>query len=121
MTTLLVFASVGYALLGLFYVAGGIHHFVSFSFFAQILVKRSIPLPKLMLALGSLFQITAGLLLAMQIFRHAAAIGLAMFTVTSSAMLLDFWHMSGPERQAVIRSWQSNLALTGALMVIGCT
>jgi len=40
--------------------------------------------------------------------------------VISSLMLLDFWNMSGAERQAVIRSWQSNLALTGALIVIGC-
>ncbi len=120
MTPPMTFASLGYALLGLFYVAGGIHHFTSLSFFAQMLDKRRIPLPKPVLVIGSLFQIIAGSLLALQIATHAAAIGLAVFTVISSLMLLDFWHMSGAERQALIRSCQSNLALTGALIVIGC-
>lgn len=121
MTISTILIGTGYALLGLFYAAGGIHHFISFPFFAQMVAKRGVPWPKLVLATGSIFQIVAGGLLAMQIHTHAAAIGLAVFTVISSIMLLDFWTMSGPERQAVIRTWQSNLGLTGALIVIGCS
>jgi len=120
MTIPIIFTAIGYALLGLFYATGGIHHFIRISFFAQMLDKRGVPLPKLVLVIGSLFQIVSGLLLALHIHTHAMAMGLAAFTVISSLMLLDFWNMSGAERQAVIRSWQSNLALTGALIVIGC-
>jgi putative oxidoreductase len=121
MTTHVMFIAIGYALLGLFYVVGGVHHFLSFTFFAQMLAKRNILLPRLALALGSLFQIATGTLLALQVQVHASALGLAIFTLVASLILLDFWHLSGLERQAAMRSWQSNLAPTGALLVIGYT
>lgn len=107
----MIFASLGYALFGLFYVAGGIHHFTSLSFFAQMLDKRRIPLPKPVLVIGSLFQIIAGSLLALQVATHTAAIGLAVFTVISSLMLLDFWRWLGIESSIVeMKSRRSSAA-----------
>lgn len=65
----------GYALLGLFYVAGGVYHFKHFSELSAALCTRRIPLPGVTLVLGSVFQIAAGLMLTLQVGVRFSAIG----------------------------------------------
>ncbi|WP_321839550.1 hypothetical protein [Paraburkholderia bannensis] len=112
-------AAVGYVALGLFYIANGALHFWQFRELTSAMAARRIPLPAVALTVASIFQIAAGGALAMQTDIKASAIGLAVFTVAASLIFLDFWRQSGPARKAAINTWQANLALTGALVVIG--
>lgn len=109
----------GYALLGLFYAVAGVQHFRHFAALTGALASRRIPFPAATLALGSILQIVAGGLLALRMHVFSAALGLAAFTLLASLMMLDVWRASGAAREAGIRAWQSNLALIGALLVIG--
>lgn len=109
----------GYALLGLFYAVSGLLHFRHFGELAAGLSARRVPMPKTVLATGSVFQTVAGSMLAAQAQLRYSAFGLAVFTLLASLMFLDFWRQSGPARQAGIRAWQTNLGLVGALLAIG--
>jgi len=111
-------ASLGYALLGLYYAVNGALHFRHFERLSGALSARGIPLPSATLVVGSIFQLVAGSMLALQIQVHFAAPGLAVFTVLASLMMLDFWRATDAAREAALRAWQANLALTGALLVI---
>ena len=64
-----------------------------------------------------MFQVVAGasLMLGWQVFY--AALGLAMFTVAATVMLLDFWSMSGPEREGALSAALANMAIVGGLMI----
>ena len=70
-----------------------------------------------MLLVGSAFQFVAGLLLILGLFVAPAALGLVLFTFAASAMLLNFWDLEGPAREAAINVWQSNLAIVGGLLI----
>jgi putative oxidoreductase len=107
----------GRVLLGGLFVVAGIRHFFIFAGVAQAMAARGVPLPKLVLALGSAFEVVAGLLLILGIFVPLAALGLAVFTVLASVMLLNFWGMEGAARDNAISVWQSNLAIIGGLLV----
>lgn len=111
-------ASLGYVLLGLYYAVNGALHFRHFAGLSAALSARRIPCANATLAIGSIFQLVAGSMLALQLQVRFAAVGLAAFTVLASLMMLDFWRAEGPAREAAIRAWQANLALTGALLAI---
>ena len=112
-------AALGYALPGLYFAANGALHFRHFTRLSNALSARRIPCALATLAIGSSFQLVAGSMLALQFQVRFAAFGLAAFTVLASLMMLDFWRAEGVAREAVLRAWQANLALTGALLVIG--
>lgn len=108
---------VGRLLLGGLFVVGGIHHFFGLSGITQALAARGIPAAKLVLLAGSIFQIVAGLALIAGIYTFWAALGLVVFTIAASFMLVNFWGMQGPARDNAIKVWQSNLAIIGGLLV----
>lgn len=107
----------GRLLLGGLYVVGGIHHFFIFPGVAQAIKARGVPLPRLVLFIGSAFQTVAGALLIFGIAVPYAALGLVLFTLLASLMLLNFWDLDGPARQNAINNWQLNLAIIGGLLV----
>ncbi|WP_346949917.1 DoxX family membrane protein [Dyella sp.] len=111
-------ASLGYVLLGLYYAVNGALHFRHFAGLSAALSARRIPCADATLAIGSIFQLIAGTMLALQFQLRLAALGLAAFTVLASLMMLDFRRAEGAAREAAIRAWQANLALTGALLAI---
>jgi putative oxidoreductase len=40
-----------------------------------------------------------------------------LFTFAASVMLLNFWDLEGPAREAAINVWLSNLAIVGGLLI----
>jgi putative oxidoreductase len=108
---------VGRLLLGGLFVVGGIHHFFILPGITQALVARGVPAAKLVLLSGSVFQILAGLALILGFHPVWAALGLVVFTVAASVLLVNFWNMEGPARASAINTWQSNLAIIGGLLV----
>jgi putative oxidoreductase len=78
-------------------------------------------MPRESLILASLFQIAAGGLLIVGLFVPWAALGLILFTLIASFVMVDFWNQEGERRQGSINVWLSNLALIGGLMIAGTT
>ncbi len=103
--------------LGGLFVLGAVHHYLDFGPIAQQMADRRVPLPRALLVIGSVFQAVCGLLLMVGSYATYSALGLVLFTIVASAMLLDFWNMTGPQRQAAITTWQSNTAIVGGLLV----
>jgi putative oxidoreductase len=103
--------------LGGLFVLGAVHHYFEFAPIAQQMADRRLPMPRALLVVGSVFQAVCGLLLMIGMYATYAALGLVVFTLAASAMLLDFWNMTGPQRQGAITQLQSNMAIVGGLLV----
>jgi putative oxidoreductase len=107
----------GRVLLGGLFVVGGIRHFFIVPILTQAIAARGVPAPKLVLLLGTAFQVIAGLLFVFGIFLPWTAFGLIVFTTTASIMLLNFWSMEGEARENTKSVWLSNLAIVGGLLI----
>jgi putative oxidoreductase len=79
---------------------------------------RGVPRPRAMLLAGTGFQIVAGLALALGFFVTWAALGLILFTVVASLLLVNFWDKDGEERIALTNAFQTNIGLIGGLMLV---
>ncbi len=108
---------IGRALLGGLFVLGGIHHFTSLPAVSGAMAERGVPIPRLVLIVGSVFQIACGALLMLGLWATAAALGLVVFTLAASAMFMDFWRTQGEARTKAIEGWKTNLALIGGLLI----
>jgi putative oxidoreductase len=107
----------GRFLLGGLFVYGGVHHLFAIPALTQALAARGVPAPQLVLLVGSAFQFVAGLLLILGLFVAPASFALILFTLTASVMLVNFWDMEGPAREAATNVWLSNLAIVGGLLI----
>lgn len=108
---------IGRFLLGGLFVYGGVRHLFAIPALTQAIAARGVPAPRLVLLAGSAFQFVAGLLLILGLFIAPAALALVLFTFTASVMLVNFWDMEGPARDAAINVWLSNLAIVGGLLI----
>ena len=109
----------GRILMGGFYIVAGVHHFLILDRMTKLIAAQNVPAPKAVLIAGSLFQSGAGLLLIAGVFQVWPAIGLIIFTLTASVMLLNFWNLEGELRRNAITQWRCNLALIGGLLALG--
>jgi putative oxidoreductase len=107
----------GRILLGGFFAVAGFHHFSGVPQISAAMAKRGVPAARAVLIAGSLFQIAAGVLLAIGIHVRASALGLVAFTVAASIMLVNFWSLEGAARESAVSTWKSNLAIIGGLLV----
>lgn len=107
----------GRFLLGGLFVYGGVHHLFAIPALTEAIAARGVPAPRLVLLVGSAFQFVAGLLLILGLFVAPAALALVLFTLTASVMLVNFWDMEGPARDAAVNVWLSNLAIVGGLLI----
>ncbi|MDP2410131.1 MAG: DoxX family protein [Pseudolabrys sp.] len=116
-----ILLALGRVLLGGLFVVGGIRHFFIVDIITPMIAGRGLPMPKLVLYVGSIFQIVAGLLLMLGLWVAPAAFGLIVFTVTASVMLVNFWDMEGPARQSALSTCLSNGAIVGGLLIAAAT
>ncbi len=108
----------GRAMLGGLFVAGGVRHFFIGDAIVPMIAARGLPMPHAVLYAGSVFQIAAGVLLMFGFFVTWAAIGLVVFTLAASVMMLNFWDMEkGQARTSTINVWLSNIAIIGGLLI----
>ncbi|PZQ49000.1 MAG: DoxX family protein [Rhodovulum sulfidophilum] len=107
----------GYLVLGGLFVWAGIDHFRRFAVVSGLLAARHWPRPKAVLVAVSVFQIVAGLGLALGVGRPAAALALAGFTIAASLLLVNFWRFDGPEREGMRSTFVVNMGLAGGLVL----
>ena len=106
----------GRLLLGSLFVIGGLHHLPSFGALSGQLAQRGVPLPRLALGLSTAWQIVLGVLLMAGLWVPWAALGLIVFTVIASLLLLNFWDMAGHARDGAMNQFLTNVAVIGGLL-----
>lgn len=109
---------IGRLLLGGVFVFAGMRHLFIIPMISQAIARRGVPAPRLVLVSGTAFQIAAGLLLIFGILVPIAALGLVLFTISASVMLLNFWSMEGAAREGALNGWLSNLGVMGGLVIV---
>lgn len=108
---------VGRVLLGGMFVAAGLRHLMIVPVLTAAINARGVPFPRIMLLAGTGFQIVAGLALVLGFFVTWAALGLILFTVVASVLLVNFWDKEGEERIALTNAFQTNIGLIGGLLL----
>jgi putative oxidoreductase len=109
----------GRFLLGSMFVIFGIRHFffVPVPLVVEAIQARSVPFPRLVFYLGTVFEMVCGLFLMLGNFVVLAALGLVVFVVAASAMLLNFWDMTGEKRESTINALLNNIGIIGGLLL----
>ena len=107
----------GRLLLGGLFVVAGVRHFFILAPVTQAIAARGVPAARFVLLSGTVFEIAAGLAMIFGFRTAWAALGLIVFTIAASVLLLNFWNMEEPARANAISTWQSNLAIIGGLLV----
>lgn len=113
--------ALGRVLLGSLFVVGGVPHFFALEPLSQALKARGVPAPRFCLIAGSVFQIVAGTLLIFGLFVQFAALGLVVFTLVASVLMVNFWSKTGEARGAMRNIFMSNLAIVGGLLIAAAT
>jgi putative oxidoreductase len=117
MHPLVILEHLGLALIGLFFVWGGLNHFRVFREVRAMLVERHWPFPGFILALASLWEAAAGAVLASGFHTTWAALALILFVALASFLLLDFWNQTDEARAASLNAFLLNVAVTGGLVL----
>jgi putative oxidoreductase len=108
---------VGRILLGGMFVAAGLRHLLIVPVLTLAVAARGVPFPRAALLAGTGFQIVAGLALMLGFFVTWAALGLILFTIVASGLLVNFWDKEGEERIALANAFQTNVGLIGGLLL----
>jgi len=108
---------IGRILLGGLFFTAGLRHFFDFDMLSRQLGARGVPLPQLALLIGTTFQIVAGMGLMFGVYVLPASIGLVVFTLVASVLMLNFWDLQGEPRKTARQIWQANLAIIGGLLI----
>jgi putative oxidoreductase len=111
-------AVVGRILVGGLFVVGGIRHFFVIPPLSSALAARGVPAARIALIGASIFQIAAGLLVMVGAYVAPAAIGLILFTIVASYLMLNFWDLEGPAREGALNGFQTNVAVIGGLLLV---
>ena len=107
----------GRILLGGMFVVAGLRHLMIVPVLSVAVATRGVPFPRAILLAGTAFQIGAGLALVLGFFTSWAALGLILFTIVASVLLVNFWDKEGEERIALTNAFQTNIGLIGGLMI----
>jgi putative oxidoreductase len=107
----------GRLLLGAYFAAAGIHHFSAIAPLTAAIAARGVPVARVVLLTGSVFQAACGVALIVGFHPGWAALGLVLFTIVASLMFLNFWSMQGTARTNAVGTWKANLALIGGLLI----
>ena len=110
--------ALGQLLLGSLFVYGGINHFFIAPKIVPVMAARGVPFPHLTLYAGSIFQTVCGACLMLGIAVAPAALGLVVFTIAASVMLVNFWDLPQGETREMLKGvFASNAAIVGGLLL----
>jgi putative oxidoreductase len=118
LTTALV--TVGQLFIGALYVYGGLNHFgPAAEKIVPLLAARGVPMPRQSLYGASAFQAACGACLMLGIAVVPAAIGLVVFTLAASLIMVNFWDLPRGEARDLLQGiFASNVAVIGGLLVV---
>ena len=105
-------------LMGSLFIVGGLRHFWALDPITGAMAERGVPQPRLVLIAGSVFQVLLGTTLALGVFVQLSAIGLIVFTIAATFMLINFWDKVEPERSVLFNAFMSNVGIVGGLLAV---
>ncbi|MGX9177237.1 DoxX family protein [Mesorhizobium sp. BHbdii] len=105
-------------MLGGAFVFAGLRSVQNATFLTQLMATRGVPQAWLMLWLGIVLQIVAGVLVISGVWTAAAALCLVLFLIVATPMFHNFWDHQGPERASRINGFVGNVALTGGFLAL---
>lgn len=108
----------GRLLIGGIFVVAGVRHLFILPAVTAPMAARGIPRPRDVLIAGSIFEALAGLMLILGVYVSWAALGLAVFTLAASWIMLDFWNKDGFARDGAINGWIANIGVVGGLLIV---
>ncbi len=107
----------GRTLLGGMFVFAGIRHFTVLVPGTAAVAARGVPYPRAVFIGGSVFEAVLGAMLVFGLWPVAASLGLFVFTIVASIMLLDYWNMAGLDRVRTFNNACSNIGVLGGLLI----
>lgn len=105
-------------LLGGAFVFAGLRNIQNAGLLTQMMTTRGVPQARLMLWLGIVLQIVAGVLVISSVWTATAALCLVLFPIVATPMFHNFWDHQGPERASRINGFVGNVALTGGFLAL---
>lgn len=111
----------GRVLLGGLFAYAGVRHFFIADAIVPALQARRVPAPRLALYAASAIEAALGLLLVAGAAVAFAALGLAVFVIVVTVVLVNFWDHKGPERDALLIPFSNNVAILGGLLIAAAT
>lgn len=108
-------------MVGALFIIGGLRHFPVLDTITAAMKERGVPQAKAVLVVGTIYQIVLGITLALGLFVTASALGLLLFTVLATFMMLNFWDKEGPQRATLFNGFMTNVAIAGGLLALAAT
>jgi putative oxidoreductase len=108
----------GRLLLAFMFVTAGYSKLVGIEGTAAYIASVGLPLPTLLAVASGLFELVAGLALAIGFHARWAALGLGLFTLLAGALFHAYW--SAPAEQQMVQQlmFTKNLAIAGGLFIL---
>ena len=111
---------IGRALLGALFVVSGLLKIGRFAGVAAALESTGLPMPQALAAAVIVFEVLAGLALALGWRTKVSAALLALFVVAATLLFHRFWAADAAAYGNQLNHFLKNIALTGALLMLAC-
>jgi putative oxidoreductase len=112
-------ALVGRILLALMFVLAGISKLTGLQGTAGYIGSVGLPAPMALAVLTGLFEVVAGIALAVGWRARWAAVALALFTLLASLIFHRFWSVPADQQMVQQLMFMKNLAVAGGLFLVG--
>ena len=109
----------GRELIGELFLFSGTYNIPRRHLLASVLQERGVPYPMLFVLIGMGIAFIGGILVLFNYATTLAVVMLILFVISASFFYHDFWNKTGDERQMKIISLMNNIALIGALLLLG--
>lgn len=84
----------------------------------HIMKSKGMPLPNLLLSLGTCMQLLGGMLLLLGLYARIAALILIAFLIPALLKFHDFWRFTGEQRITERTFFMKDIAILGSLFLI---
>ncbi|MFC3324134.1 DoxX family protein [Mesorhizobium cantuariense] len=108
----------GRLLLGGAFVFAGLRNIQNEAFLTGLMAARGVPQARLVLWLGIVLQVAAGVLVIAGLWTAIAAAVLLLFLIVATPMFHNFWDHQGPDRASRINGFVGNVALSGGFLTL---
>ena len=110
---------VGRVLFGGYFVMSGLNHFMKMEMLAGYSQSKSVPIPKVAVAVSGLLLLLGGLGVLTGAYVGWAVLALTLFLVPVSFKMHAFWAISDPmARMGDMTNFMKNMALLGAALML---
>lgn len=100
------------------FVYAAIHNVMNWQGSLQLMQRKNIPYPNLLLSGATGLKFFAGLAVIFNIFAVAGALALAGFTLIANIIFHDFWNKKEREFQMELLFFLVNMSIIGGLLLV---